>query len=139
MSTSTDAILFYGIQYEDGTEFTWYEQYDSVDEWYAEKMGLPVPRGEYDEREYEKYLKARRPILAKMGVEVGYHCSAEYPMTYIAITGTETIASRGYPEEIDPKKMIEPPPDQIQKLRDFIELAGLEWAEPRWWLVSYWG
>lgn len=140
MGVSTNAILFYGVHFEEGTEFPWDEGDDNdVDGWYAEKMGVPRPEGEYNEKAYDKYRDERRPLLDKMGVEVGSHCSDKCPMPYISVRGTEVLACRGYPEEIDPKKLVQPSPKQIQALKDFLELAGLEWEEPKWWLVSYWG
>lgn len=83
MGVSTDAKLFYGFFIkEDSREHEEIEQYDEDDE-KSSPLGRLANIGDGDD-----------------GVFVGYHCSDQHPMYYIAIADSELVAWRGDPQNI---------------------------------------
>lgn len=133
MGTSTNAILFYGIGYtqEDqrleppGLE----EDYDSY-EWdyaWAELNGV-------DPNDYE----ARKKAAAEAAVEVGSHCYIDASMLYVALQGTVQMAWRGSVVNADVTLSCSKE-EADEKIKNFCEKMGLEYTEPAWRLVSYWG
>jgi hypothetical protein len=113
MSVSTNAIIAYGIEVEE----------ESLGEvataWMDEYAGIPSE--------------------VTTEFELITHCSGEYPMYILAISGTREEASRGYPEviTIDCSSVRL---DWSAKLREFAEEHGIEVSgNPSWKLFSYWG
>jgi len=142
MGVSTDAILFYGICFEElGTgEYPWEIGYDGYDEWMASLYGLEPPEGDYSEEtrpKYNRYWNEKQKILKGTGLEIGYHCSDQYTMYYLTVKDSEIRAHRGYPESL---KTLEIGEDWDAKIRDFCERADFGKDENvGWWLVSWWG
>jgi hypothetical protein len=153
MGVSTDAILFYGIAFDDGIEKPWEndEINDGPEEFYAARMGVCLPDVEVDWKNtdntpeayeaYKQYWDDKRDVNAASGVEIGYHCSSDYPMLYLAVSATHMCANRGYPKEVD-TALVASDCDITAKwdkqLRDFCEIMELEYEQPKWWLVSNW-
>lgn len=72
-------------------------------------------------------------------VDVVLHCSYDYPMYIIAVTGTEHSARRGYPKAIDPAALVVTG-EQIEAMKKFCGEHGIEIpGEPQWYLSSMWG
>lgn len=137
MSQSTDGILAYGVPIGEGAEFPWdAEEYGGdFDQWYSEQNGLPTPKN-WDSKEGEKYFDKQRKLLEKCPIEVVQHCSMDYPMYFVAIRGTVTTASRGYPEQLEDNIKR---PDNIAPVLEFCEKYNLEVeGEPGWYLFSNW-
>lgn len=106
MGVSTDGMLFYGIHFEE--DFT----FDDEDDFYGDE-------------------DAKR-----LAIEPGYHCSADYPMYYLAIKESELRAWRGSPKEVN---SLEVGDNWDKRIQDFCALKGIEpQSECRWWLVSLW-
>lgn len=119
MGQSTDAHLFYGYCWE-----------GEGDEPFGEGVDI------YDISEESKKL---------FGVGIRSHCSCDYPVPYIYVSGTKTTAWRGSPQEIDPASMQVDTAEWDEKLADFVahynvSLSAPEWGEapkgPGWFLVS---
>ncbi len=137
MGVSTDAIVAFGFDLgedlpqsllpdDDG------DDYFDFEEWYLAKVGI-----EYQETdETGEYRKAREEALASCPVEIITHCSYDYPMYFLALTGTRTTASRGCPQEIDPERVAD---DRILEMCRFCQWAGVDWVEPKWQVFSVWG
>jgi hypothetical protein len=121
MGQSTDAILFYG--------YCWFDEHGDFtdDDWETSKQGKE-----------------------EFGVEIGSHCSCDYPMPYIYISESEQRASRGDPERVN-TEMVAAPHDVTagwdNQLRAFIakhqiSLDKREYEDgpqgPGWFLVSNW-
>lgn len=123
MGVSTDAILFFGICIDDGSEL-----HDRIVE--ESTAG--------DEGEPTKGTLAwlNDTGNAKFGCIVDAHCSHEYPMYFIAAQGSVITAWRGKPKGIEALTVH---PDWRSNLAAFCEKYGVPWEEPGWWLVSYWG
>lgn len=152
MGQSTDAILCYGVEFEEGYEFPW-DQGDwkgDFERWWAEGVrGFKFSKQVYGESdrlpgvtdadvsnywgEYYAFLKAN-----PLPVELVHHCSGDYPMYILAVTGTVTTASRGYPKVIE-----RTPRTGAEKAEDFHQFCnehGIELDKPlQWLLCSYWG
>lgn len=117
MGLSTDAILFYGFSLEED------EQYEY--------------EGEFDERDHDCYLGRlcdemwNKPIH---GCVLGTHCSCEYPIYYVAIQGTQTVAWRGYPKELGQSLVAEV--GWKAKIKKFCKETGIKYRKPQWILVS---
>lgn len=133
MGTSTDAILVFGmpIGYEEETpEFL--EEFDGdFDEFLNSKSGLPS----WGEPGHD--FNNQREFRESFPVDVTMHCSYDYTMYILAVRGTETRASRGYPKTINELPVISE--DKISALKAFCEEIGLEYSEPKWLLCSMWG
>jgi len=140
MGVSTNAILFYGIAYDDDVEMPWEDEIMDPEDFYARARGAKIPTVEYemDKRAHERFWDERRKLMRASGVEIGRHCSDRYPMLYLATRETEITAYRGFPKTVDPKGLV-PPKDADKKLKDFCETMGLPYRQPEWTLVSYWG
>ncbi len=159
MGVSTDAILFYGYCWDE--EHDLFPDLDDDDRWSnvilarrgvkSPWLDLPrfdLPTGERNKKvdqwvmehrkEIDEFHRQEKAIKEEFGVEVGYHCSAEYPFPYVYVKAIE--ARRGYPEKVDPSEL-SALPGWDEKLDRFLAEFNIEKPneKPRWWLVSYWG
>ncbi len=166
MGVSTNATIFYGIllDSEEGKDYFGSEGYcdcpmhdiDDVEEEYAKKKGWvenngglfneageyaldkESPEGKKAEKICHKNWRAKSKITDDCPVELGYHCSGDYPMHYVGIKESLIMARRGYPVEIDATDLsIEA--DWVDKLKDYCKTMGIKYEKPGWHLVSYWG
>jgi hypothetical protein len=138
MSTSTDAILFYGFACDDGDKNheilcgTDDEPEDGDDEADPQEASEARWRKAFDlpsladvEKHQEKY-----PVV------IGHHCTCDYMMYYVAIRKTELTASRGCPEKVRSFRVGLEWDDQ---LREFCKRMGLRAPKQfGWCLVSMW-
>ena len=147
MGQSTDAILFYGYCLEEGTELLADEFDGDWEEAYARKMGLSPPVEPFPEKDgpgtaaikakYAAYWEAKRHLATKSGAVIGYHCSGDYPMPYVAIRASEIRAHCGYEREV---VSLAVQPEWRAMLDEFCRIMNITPnGEPKWWLVSYWG
>ena len=124
MSTSTDALLMFGVQiHSEGEDCPW-EAYSEPEKWLAAKYGLPEEQ---------------------LPVEVVYHCHIDYPIAVLIIKGSLKKARRGYPilisdpelQELVNKSLAE---NWVAKIQEAKELLGLtsNKEEVGWILASYW-
>ena len=156
MSTSTDAYLYFGFDFFD-TEGTGRGPFDDHDgEWefaYATAVGIhddsgyivngnyAHPRGAERDAAQKRYFAYRDRVRAaarESGCSIGAHCMGEAPIYYVYVTPHHHSAWRGKSVEVDPARLVVTP-EEIQKLRSFCEVMGIEWQEPQWRLASYWG
>ena len=156
MGVSTDAVIFYGIlldkddcecQFNDN-EGDYEEDYAKKKGWVENDGGLYDEKGEYaldkdspEGKKAEKIWDKNRAELSKItedcDVEIGMHCSGDYPMHYVGIKESETFARRGYPVQIDATNLsIET--DWVDKLKDYCKTMGIKYKKPSWHLVSWW-
>jgi hypothetical protein len=146
MGQSTDGILFYGIAYDDDLELPWEaEEFEGEEldweDWYAVQAGVERPTIPYEESEkvHEIYWDQKRNALEDQPIEIGTHCSCEYPMVYIAPKAINLSASRGYPLELDLVNLqSRVTPEVDAQIKTFCELMGLPYSKPKWWLASLW-
>lgn len=153
MGVSTDAILFWGYCLDGDGVYPWNAEADDdgdeadadldPEERYALAVGVKPPIAEWNDKDekikadYHRFWDEKRKAAAKSRCTVGYHCSDECSMYYVAIKKSETKAHRGYPKNI---KSLEVGDDWEQKLRAYCEVMGIKTRQkPKWWLVSYWG
>ena len=154
MGTSTDAILCYGISVDEGDELPWSDRDkydDGIYDWWIEESrwkpsiqpydedGEPLPnvsKEAIDRYHQERYNFSKTHPLP---IELVEHCSYEYPMSIIAVPGTVTRASRGFPEAIDEDAIKCPAPlSDIAAMREFCKKYSIA-GEEGWWLASMWG
>lgn len=143
MGQSTNAILFFGIDLGEDAELPWLaedSEHEECEEFLADKLVPNRPDCDYEGNEelFDVYWDKRHAVVKDLGCAVATHCSCDYPMHYIFLTGFRWIAKRGYPEEIVSRRLREVSPDDIEKLRKFCELLGIPWETPRWYLASDW-
>lgn len=138
MSTSTDAILFYGIHADEG-EWDGFESARWEDA-LASKRGVPDPCTSYETEEEQRiqseYWEKRRAICKAEPCALDIHCSYECQMPFAYIKASRITASRGYPEQV---ASLEVNPEWDANLKVFCDLMGIPWQQPKWWLVSFWG
>lgn len=181
MGQSTDGQLCYGIAFPEGFEFPWMEEDEDGDivgdeeDWWLKENGYKPPfelydkNGEYapgiktkrvmghveaeDEKLVNSYYEHKREFKDQhpFPVEVINYCSGDCPMYILAIKGTFTRNSRGYPEVIDPAAL-KVTDEQKQVLIDFCKKYLQEKIdehngdyhddkielEPKWLLSSCW-
>jgi hypothetical protein len=146
MGQSTDGKIAFGFDLGDelpekimtlGTD----ERNDYFDEdtFWQNVAGLKYPddslKGEIRDKALKKFWKTRDEAKAKSGVEFVMHCSCEYAMYFLAVSGTEQSANRG---ETVPIKLTEISTEQISQLKVFCEKYDIDWQEPCWQLFSLW-
>lgn len=156
MSTSTNAVLFYGYAFDDEDQVPWPANLDDGDEeedWedrWARLNGLLEPTEPYGDeprgietparRKYSEYWAAKRELAKAAGVEIDTHCHSDCPMYLVAIPSTKRTARRGDPLALDALVV---PEGADEQLHTFMAKMGIEkppgQERPRWWLVSYWG
>jgi len=135
MGVSTDAILTFGIDLNDElpaflTNAETEEEHDDLDDFLAHEAGLTDWRAE---GHYEK----KRALVESCPVEIVRHCSGEYTMYILAVRGTVRTAYRGHLTEIDPTSLVVSP-EKIVSFKKWCEDHGVEYQEPKWFLVSFW-
>lgn len=131
MGQSTDGILVFGIPLEEGVELEFLEDFDNdFEEFVDAQTGK-----DWKEVGFKEVEAARQ----EFGITMLRHCSCDYPMYILAITGTTTTAYRGNPQKIE--KLVDVSQEQIDKLTAFAEQYGFTDAfegEPGWYLCSDW-
>lgn len=150
MGTSTDAILFYGICWdEEDHRWNWrpWVSFDMDDEEVAEASPLPVADRidpDDDETTDQEWVDER-----VTGVTVGEHCCASAPMGFVAITESVTEASRGNPVRVGGMDRSEAAQEDDAEsweraLREFCRVAYYDYdglmreGKIGWFLVSWW-
>jgi hypothetical protein len=140
MGVSTDAILFYGLEFGEEDPFgDGEERYEAEEAWNKEHGPKRPDSDDYQGAEWEAWRKERDAWnKTGVGINAGRHCSGEYPMYYIALKAHEYTAWRGTAIKIDPAKL-EPTQEQEDALQEFCEKHNIKCENPGWFLVSYWG
>lgn len=150
MSTSTDAIIFYGYVWDEETSTPWtigQDDEETTDEDWEEryarlKAGLEKPDtgNGFDQKVYSEYLAKKREIVKDCPCKVDTHCSGEYPMPYVCISDSYVCNSRGDMTELKPEQF-EVEENWNDELKKFCKLMGITMPAggPKWYLVSYWG
>ena len=111
---------------------------------YSEKEALYREWRDKNKDRLDKFYKDKKDFLKKLqqDVELGRHCSGDYPMYYISIEEAHHQAGRGYPTELAPEDLVvsvEKRAEWDARLKAFCEMAGIEIPEKfGWFLVSYW-
>jgi hypothetical protein len=69
-------------------------------------------------------------------VPLGFYVEDEYSDPYLMVdyTGIGATAEHYAPQEFDPKKVSEP--KMIEALKEFCELTGIPFKEPKWYVVG---
>lgn len=140
MGQSTDAILFFGIDLPEDTEFPWGDAND-FDEWLAESEGVKKPTEEYSEKtnkQYSEYWEKARNIEKNCIAQLVSHCSGDYPMYALTIKDTEVTAYRGSVESIHTFNV---DANKILEFISFLRKHNIPHDEKNigWKLVSWWG
>ena len=128
MSTSTDAILWWGVAIPD-------EDYD------ATERVSEIVNGDPDDEDSNLYGDGREWLTEHglMGkVEFVDHCSMSSPMWGVALAGTVTRARRGYPHSVG--RSLEPAHDPDGNVHAAVEALGLDLPHDAygWHLASFW-
>ena len=139
MGVSTNGILFYGFSLDEEDESCWHtEDEDDWEDVYASTQGVIRPTADYEDNK-EVYSTYWRDVWAKAKeakCEIGYHCSGEFPIPYVALSVSHKVAGRGDAVRIENLEIQE---DWRETLLTFCEVMKIPWQEPAWYLVSYWG
>ncbi len=154
MGVSTDAQICYGLSFEEGYEFPWLDENGSgeIERWWAyDVLGFKHSFDAYDadgerlpgisDGDVSRYFQEEFDFLRAhpLPVDLVGHCSDEYTMYILAVSGTANSARRGYPEALDPAQMVVTD-EQRQILLDFCTTHGIEHdGNLQWWLSSWWG
>lgn len=148
MGQSTDAEIAFGVDLGEGEDCTFPWDAGDIEDWWRKFNGFvnPIPEPEWDaERTPERdaqvtaYFKASRDWYNAnpLPVDLISHCSGDYPMYILAVPGTHTSASRGYPIKLDPNDFARNP--NTIEFREFCEKHNIEPnEEPAWLLFSTW-
>jgi hypothetical protein len=117
MGTTTDAYLVYGVRIES-------DSLNSDGGWRAEE-GTPKWML-YNVHEHD-------------GLRIQAHCSSEFPEFIVCSATPRYVASRGYPESIDPRQLVVPEGTD-DKILAYCKKHGLKTeGNVSWLLCSYWG
>jgi hypothetical protein len=142
MGVSSDAILFYGICFNDETPECFEEDYNDWESDWENKYGpkQPEDKGDYKGPEWDKWREEKKEFEGNgIAMEVGIYCSYDYPMYFVAPQAHTYTVYRGDFEEITPEMIAAPRADQIAALKEFCELHNIPYSEPKWFMVSRMG
>lgn len=166
MGVSTDAVIFYGYCWSEEEELIdtgdkeWSElilakrgetnpwdqhppdnpaRSETMEQYRANEARSKTWR-EANRAALDAWSAKKRAVQKEFGVELQQHCSDAHSMPYLEIAEAGFMARRGYPEEIDVTQLAVDP--RWKGMLDaWLAEFGIEkpQAEPRWWLVSWWG
>jgi len=156
MGVSTDAIIFYGIPgAEDGTEIEGLYPYEGLtdeqeslmerlkndcDSTLLELYGFMEKwRSDFKGNERDEYYERRKKVQDQILCDIGFHCSDSYSMPYIYYKGAGAYASRGYTVDISGMILTMPNPEWDIEIKSFCEKIKVNYTQPKWYLVSWWG
>lgn len=138
MGTNTDAILAYGYDLleDEGMPEDLLDCYGDLGDWLGQSADPAV-----------KDYKEIRKLFEACPVDIIRHCSAEYPMFFLAIkrhpigrtysNDFEIRCSRGDLVPID--QLPCPTEEEIKALEDFVEKHGFKTSgKLGWHLMSWW-
>ena len=131
MTVSTDAVLFYGFVLLDGDG-------DEVGDLEYFLTGEVSTRCTSYWVDIVKERTGRQ--ASEWDIEFDCHCSDECPIWYICVDSVTISASRGEAVVVHQSDLlcyIDDPKDA--KLKAFCQAMNIEYKEPAWLLVSYWG
>lgn len=134
MGTSTNGILFYGVDLGEWVQPTsWhYDLYEDGWEYeYLHRLGVKPDRDNW-----YSYQLVKQYFGGDFGINT--HCSDEYPMYYIY--GKKFQSRRGYSQRINEKDLMESKSahKQVIELANALDIE-IDPADIGWHLVSYWG
>ena len=132
MGQNTDAILAFGVAYDEDTEFPWSDLEDGYDEWVDRLAGVPV----WGTKGYSYEARVEALGAFDCPIELVHHCYSEYPMYIIAVKGTYTRAYRGQPKTVN-HWLIDAA--KVERAKALCDYHGIKWADPAWLLASDWG
>lgn len=159
MGTSTDAILYLGFDISEEEHYELIEKYGEdfdFEDTYAEKKGIVDNSGfwaedggyafkrgteEFDDacKKKDYYNRLKHEVIGDCKIITDFHGYGQgdsVDRTPIIALKTLT-AHRGYPEDVNLEDF-KASPEQIQELKDYCELMGIEYQEPKLRLASYW-
>ena len=141
MGTSTNAILFYGICWDEEDHiWPWAVRYGTLPKEMRARLD-----SEGDAESDEAWLERNLP---GSGLEIGEHCMASCKMGYVAVSSTSALAWRGGLKKLDlvASAHQEYTQEQVwrQKLADFCAVAGYDFdhldrmGRVGWFLCAWW-
>lgn len=125
MGISSDALLVYGFDVGETPDFLAGEE--EFEDFVVRKAGL-------SDADWETKWAAVEACPA--GWE--QHCCDGFVMFILAVPGTTIRASRGYPKDITPDKLVVPQ-EKIDAFLAWCSGAGIEVQTPQWLLTSWMG
>lgn len=143
MGIDISANVFYGFTYDEAIDLA--DLVDDVDfkdnEWedyYAFKKGVMKPTAPFEQNRelYTQYWNERRKLTSECPVAIDWHGSAydeEYFYPYIHIKNTGGHADLGEATEL---KSLDIKPEWNDQIKEFCSVMGIEYKEPKWYLVS---
>jgi hypothetical protein len=151
MTTSTNAILFYGYCWKEEQRYPWDEEEDHDDR-FARLSSIVPPNSPYPAKEdnslkaaairmeYAAFWDKKSNGLILAGCTVSTHCSNKAPMPYVAIFESRRIATRGYPYPMSQAIHLPAEIGWDEKLKNFCTKMQIVPPEdkPQWWMVSNW-
>ena len=140
MGADASAAIIYGFPFEgENFEFDDESYREDPEVWLAQFQGLPEPDGDCDTNEdaWRKYWDARSNL------PITFECEGDmmsgYTNTYLCIRASRLDGSWDEGTEI-PVDHVKPPPSEWNVLlKAFCEKAGVEFKQPRWYLIASYG
>lgn len=155
MGVSTDGIICYGVLREEEEEpFEGLNDCDGEEEWWCQRNGYEPPfemfdsngewiggKDQWPPEKVREYFDHQRAWDAEhpMPFELVNTCHSDVPRWIIALPGSVTRASRGYPVAISEGTVsLVHKEAALERYLAFLKEMKIE-DKPRWWLGSYWG
>lgn len=148
MGMTSAGILFYGITFTEEEEeklvFPWDKDGEELEpeEWFAKKLGIIEPEEEYEyssltHEEYSKYWAEVRKVGETMKCELVHFGELDSETSFAIGVKKSVLVADGW----DTKEVttLEIKNEWKYQLKEFCEKAGIEYKDPKWWLVSYYG
>lgn len=132
MGTSTDGMLYFGIDLGDDSPGWLIDENDDLmefEEFLCRRAGVDPETTSWEQQDE---IASKCPAILQM------YCSYDYPMYILGIRGYKYSASRGSVVEITPESLTVKEED-IAAFKKWCDSVGIEYQEPKWHLCSMWG
>jgi len=138
MGTSTNAILCWGIPFEDEEQKPEFlGEHDELDVLIRVEAGISDWSPDLSAEECDLYWQSNREARDAYPVELVMHCSCKCPMYILAPKGCVIEVLRGDAHEVNGKD-IHPTTEQLVNMRAWCEAHNVEWKQPKLLLCSLW-
>ena len=139
MGRLSSAKIFYGLDFDENNDANIILSNDP-EEKYTIACGFPKPTIPYDAFDnhavYCVFWKKKRELIDISGCEVDLHGYEDEPRYFIAIKSSITTVYQG---DVKTVVLAEVQSDWDLKIKDFCDKIGVQYSQPSWKLVSYYG
>lgn len=135
MGQSAEAILAFGFDLEDDPKEIGDLDFDKMA---YEAVDLKRPTsGDHMGPEWDAWRREAAKARKAFPVELINH-GYDFEFKFLAVNGTKKTCDWGNVEEVDPEKLVVDG-RLVEEMREFCAKYSIEWHEPKWYLLAFYG